>query len=190
MNNTRKIDRRFSSNQRGAALIVSLLMLLVMTVIGVAAMQTNLLEEKMAGNFRDVNLAFQAAEAALRDAEADIRCVACARSPKIAGLTNFDGTCSNGLCDATGGFPEEQDADPPLDPVWKAAATEPNGVALGTYTSAAPLPQVACQPRYWIEGHQARPAGSPSWKVQYRITAVACGGNANTRVVLQSVYAP
>ncbi|MBN2700612.1 MAG: hypothetical protein JXR29_04080 [Methylothermaceae bacterium] len=183
MKNTRKIDRRFSSNQRGAALVISLLMLLVMTVIGVAAMQTNLLEEKMAGNFRDMNLAFQAAEAALRDAESDIT-----PPSRVSGLTHFTSTCINGLCDATGGFPEEQ--VPPLDPVWEAAATEPNGVTLGTYTSAAALPQVACQPRYWIEGHQTRPAGSSSWKVQYRITAVACGGNANTRVVLQSVYAP
>lgn len=161
-------------HQTGAALIVGLVMLLVMTVLGVAAMQTSLLEEKMAGNYRDQNLAFQAAEAALRDAEADI-----SSSGRIFGLTNFAADCTAGLCDATGGLSE----------VWKDSTKEPNGVALGTYTGAAPLALVACQPRYWIEGYQAWPAGATSWKVQYRITAIGCG-SVNAQVVLQEVYAP
>ncbi|HHJ38290.1 MAG: hypothetical protein AXA67_13855 [Methylothermaceae bacteria B42] len=46
--------------QQGAVLIVSLLLLLVMTLLGVTAMQSNMLEEKMAGNFWSRNLAFQA----------------------------------------------------------------------------------------------------------------------------------
>lgn len=159
--------------QGGAALIVSLLMLMVMTLIGVTAMQTNLLEEKMAGNFRDTNLAFQAAEAGLRDAEADI-------VSRVSGLSGFNSSCSNGLCDATGGLSE----------VWEDGTKGPNGVSLGTYTGTAAIAQVACQPRYWIEGYQVWPPGSSSWKNQYRITSVACGGNVNTRVVIQSVYAP
>lgn len=56
-------------SQRGATLIISLLILLVMTLIGVTAIQTTTMEEKMAGNMRDQNLAFQAAEAALRAGE-------------------------------------------------------------------------------------------------------------------------
>ncbi len=55
--------------QRGAVLIVSLIFLLLMTLIGVTAMQTTTLQERMAGNMRDQNLAFQAAEAALRQGE-------------------------------------------------------------------------------------------------------------------------
>ena len=43
-------------------------MLLVMTVLGITAMQVTRMEERMAGNSRDVNLAFQGAEAGLRDA--------------------------------------------------------------------------------------------------------------------------
>ncbi len=46
--------------QLGAVLIVSLLLLLVMTLLGVTAMQSNMLQEKMAGNFWSRNLAFQA----------------------------------------------------------------------------------------------------------------------------------
>ena len=45
-------------------------MLLIMTVLGVTAMQMSRMEERMAGNSRDINLAFQGAEAGLRDSEA------------------------------------------------------------------------------------------------------------------------
>jgi type IV pilus assembly protein PilX len=54
----------------GSVLVTSLILLLVMTLLGLSAMQTSLMEETMAGNARDHNLAFQAAEAALRDADA------------------------------------------------------------------------------------------------------------------------
>jgi type IV pilus assembly protein PilX len=59
-----------ASRQCGAILIVSMLMLLVMTLIGVTAVSTTTLEEKMAGNTRQRQLAFQAASSALRAAEA------------------------------------------------------------------------------------------------------------------------
>ena len=39
---------------------------------GITAMQVTRMEERMAGNSRDVNLAFQGAEAGLRDSEARI----------------------------------------------------------------------------------------------------------------------
>ncbi|MCC5810795.1 MAG: hypothetical protein JJU06_10520 [Ectothiorhodospiraceae bacterium] len=55
--------------QRGAALIISLMLLLIMTLIGVTAMQTSTLQERMAGNSRDRSLAFQSSEAALREGE-------------------------------------------------------------------------------------------------------------------------
>lgn len=58
--------------QRGAVLIVSMLILLVMTIIGVTAMQSTTLEEKMAGNMRERNTAFQSAESALREGEQEV----------------------------------------------------------------------------------------------------------------------
>src|SRR5262245_40530403 len=63
----------FPSRERGAVLVVALLMLLVMTVLGVTAMQMSRMEERMAGNSRDINLAFQGAEAGLRDSEEWLR---------------------------------------------------------------------------------------------------------------------
>lgn len=55
--------------QSGAALIVSLIILLVLGFLAVQGMQTSTLEEKMAGNFRSKKLSFEAAEAALIEAE-------------------------------------------------------------------------------------------------------------------------
>ena len=55
--------------QQGTALIIGLIMLVVMTLIGVSATSTALMEEKMTGNFRDIEIAYHAADTALRDAE-------------------------------------------------------------------------------------------------------------------------
>ncbi|MEB0012141.1 PilX N-terminal domain-containing pilus assembly protein [Glaciimonas sp. Gout2] len=54
---------------RGIALPVTLIFLLVMTIIGVAAIRNVTLEEKMAGNLRSQQLAFEAAEQVLRYCE-------------------------------------------------------------------------------------------------------------------------
>ena len=63
-------DRYFDiRRERGAALVVALVLLLLMTVLGVSAIRTTTLQERMAGNLRDSNLAFQSAEAGLRAGE-------------------------------------------------------------------------------------------------------------------------
>ncbi|HEY5758074.1 MAG TPA: PilX N-terminal domain-containing pilus assembly protein, partial [Steroidobacter sp.] len=56
---------RFVTRQHGAALVISLLLLLIMTLLGLGASQSTRLQERMAGNQRDQELALQAAEAAL-----------------------------------------------------------------------------------------------------------------------------
>jgi len=60
---------RWPARQRGAALIVGLVLLVVITLVGIGAMQSTTLQEKMAGNLRDSNMSFQASEAALRNCE-------------------------------------------------------------------------------------------------------------------------
>ena len=57
------------NNQRGAILIIALIMLLLLTIIGLSSMRGTSLQESMAGNMRDSSLALQAAEAALRQGE-------------------------------------------------------------------------------------------------------------------------
>ena len=74
------------NHKEGAVLIISLIMLLLLTIIGVTAIQTSSLEEKMAGNLRDQNLAFQAAESALRVGETETATIAA--SDFYTGSTN------------------------------------------------------------------------------------------------------
>ena len=55
--------------QRGAALVVAMLLLLVMTLLGISGVENSLLEERMSGNFHESYTAMQSAETALRTAE-------------------------------------------------------------------------------------------------------------------------
>jgi type IV pilus assembly protein PilX len=57
------------TNQQGAVLITSLIVLLLLTIIGVSSMRSSVMEEKMAQNTRNHLVAFEAAESALRDAD-------------------------------------------------------------------------------------------------------------------------
>ncbi|MFC6842038.1 pilus assembly PilX family protein [Xanthomonas theicola] len=59
--------------QSGISLVIVLLLLLVMTLLGLAVLRSTLLEERMSSNMYDRSLAFQAAEGALRNAEKVIK---------------------------------------------------------------------------------------------------------------------
>lgn len=56
-------------SQRGVALYVAMIMLLLLSLIGVGAMQVSTLQQRMAVNYNDFSLAFQRAEDALRQSE-------------------------------------------------------------------------------------------------------------------------
>lgn len=136
-----------AARQRGAVLVVALLFLMIISMLGVSAMQSTSSEERMSGNTRDWNNALQAAEAALRDAWIDIggfcapgvAATACAkRNPAISGSTGFGnggnaGTCSTtGLCMPNGVHPNY-----PLLNIsnWSATGTGAvYPVTYGTYT--------------------------------------------------------
>lgn len=57
------------AGQRGAALFISLMFLIILTLIGLSAANVGIMQERMAGNVRDTNVAFQQAEASLRAVE-------------------------------------------------------------------------------------------------------------------------
>jgi type IV pilus assembly protein PilX len=54
----------FHNKQQGAALVVGLIVLLIMTILGVASMSATTTELKIANNLQTKNFAFQAAETA------------------------------------------------------------------------------------------------------------------------------
>jgi type IV pilus assembly protein PilX len=62
----------YRAGQRGVALVVALILLLVVTLVGLAAVRGTIMQQKMAGNMYDRQIAFQSAEAALRAAAASI----------------------------------------------------------------------------------------------------------------------
>ena len=79
--------------QRGAILVVTLLFMTILTILGIAALSTGVLEEKMARNSRDYNIALQAAEAVLQDARFDLQGRG-TRNPVIIGSVGFVVDCS------------------------------------------------------------------------------------------------
>jgi len=59
---------RAHSHQRGVVLIMSLVFLMILTILGISAMGTSSLEEKMSGNIQESTHAFQAGESGLSQA--------------------------------------------------------------------------------------------------------------------------
>lgn len=87
-----------NKQQQGIVLIISLIMLVLLTLIGTTAMQVTGLEERMSGNIKNANLAFQAAETALRDGEAWIATRAAEPTPDsvtVWPLNDMDPTINN-----------------------------------------------------------------------------------------------
>lgn len=66
------MKNRARTTQDGLALIVTLILLLVITVIGVAGMGSTILQERMAGNIQDSAQVFEATESALRLCEGHV----------------------------------------------------------------------------------------------------------------------
>ena len=65
--------QRSPRGARGAVLFVGLIFLLLLTLLGVTAMQVTVLQERMAGNFRIAHQAFESAEGAISKGQADVR---------------------------------------------------------------------------------------------------------------------
>ena len=58
--------------QAGISLFIVLILLLVMSILGIAVLRSSGMQERMSANMRDRGLAFQAAETALREAQEDV----------------------------------------------------------------------------------------------------------------------
>lgn len=63
---------RSAARQRGAVLYVALMLLIMLSLLGIVGMQVASMQERMSSNYRAVNVAFQAGERAVRDAERSI----------------------------------------------------------------------------------------------------------------------
>ncbi len=81
-----------SRRQQGAALVVGLVLLVIVTLLGVTSLRTVTQEQRMSANQQDRQLAFQRAEQSLREGEAQL----------IQNPSNF--TNANRLADPTGNW--------------------------------------------------------------------------------------
>lgn len=59
--------------QRGVVLAVSLILLLLLTILAITASTSSTLQERMAANAQDENIAFQASESALADVNRQLK---------------------------------------------------------------------------------------------------------------------
>lgn len=187
LKNNSYLSQRYLSQsyflQKGAVLFVSLIMLVVVTLMGVIAMKSSTLQEKLAAAAMDQNVAFQAAESALRDAEMYI-------SSSVTAASGFSADCTNGLC-----LPSTSAIS-----AWAAIAdwnTSALPIVYGSQTAAPAISSVARQPRYIIEllgdipcsvGCSLNMQKLESDGTAFRITAMGWGKRTSTPVMLQSIY--
>lgn len=190
--------------QHGAALLLSMVVLLILMIIGVSATRTALNAEKAARGERDRQVAFQSAEAALGDAERDIEgseAVPPARAAMFARGSSAGFVDGCGAGESNPGLGLCRYAAPGRVPAWqRVALAEQDGaqvrtVRFGQFTGRdmpvgqGPLP--ARLPRYVIELMPFARAGEDAEQRSnnfYRITAIGFGANDQTRVVLQAFY--
>ena len=171
------------SSQKGAVLIVGLIMVLLMTVVGLAAIRGSGLQENMASNMRDMNITFQAAESALNVCE---------------GFVDIFQTLTLPQFNNTNGFLTDRQAlNPPvLVGNWNKTNWDANG-KLTTLGLKSVIEQPRCVVEYldyppgtFIEGGgvdlgATQTTGDPQL---FRITSVGYGYTADTRVVLQATH--
>jgi type IV pilus assembly protein PilX len=174
--------------QRGAILVVALIFLLVMTILILASIRGTVMQERMASNLFDRSLAFQAAEAALREGERFVR--ENAPKPTVAG------------CDASGNCSKP---DPTGIPAWQTAANWENAHdAADGHGHSIDIGTLPVPPQFLVELladnmpevnlcestsiDPDAPCFSGPEGLRYRITARS-GEDGRAMVVLQSIYA-
>lgn len=173
-----RIDGRHGHRESGAVLVVSLVFLLIITILAIGSMRSSVLEEKMAGNTGDRNLAFQSTESAVREAEVFIE--------GIVSLGNFTGAA--GLFGQTHIEPDYTDPATWTDGGFHVVA----GTDFGSYQP----------PRYFIKQHTVVAGTEGALNMSgygdnkgsgdvtiFRITARGTGASADSaEVILRSQY--
>lgn len=170
--------------QRGFVLVVGLVILLVLTLIGVSAMRGTTLEEHMAGNTQERDLAFQAAEAALRASEQFVADNATKTAlTSSSGYTNCAQNTSTNHC-------------PP--PVWQQVfpvGQTPSSSDVNSYTGSLDgasayyiVEKLNIPPQPGCSSVSQAATGNGGHPTYYRLTSEGIGKDGHTSVVLQTVY--
>jgi type IV pilus assembly protein PilX len=175
---TRRHHPKQRARQSGTALFISLILLLVLTVIGVTAARMQTVEERMAQNDDNHQLAMESSEAGLRQSEQAL----VAQAPWATNFpANAGGTYD--LLWEIGGAGSIVD-----QPNWTASAIAYNGPVL----ASVPVPpaNMVIEELPTVTG-----AGDPMTTSMYsmqpktvaRVTVNATGGDTTSSVTLQSI---
>lgn len=193
--------------QAGMSLITVLLILVVVSLLGVAGIRISMMGERSTRNDRDLQLAWQSAEAALIDAELDISGGPDGSSAGRGGIFQRGRTNVSKFLPGCGDSSDTQNRGlcyslPGSAPDWltvnlASASRNPKSVGFGTFTGRSfPSGQIGIQPsappRYVIElvedPEGARTTAPKDRKYVYRVTAMGFGPSSSTQSVLQMVY--
>jgi type IV pilus assembly protein PilX len=164
------------SSQSGAVLIVGLVMVLLISIIALSAIRSSNLQEAMAGNMRDRNIAFQASESGLVVGESDVNIFEAA--PICTGRTNC----------------YLRQTQVPSESVIFLTDAEFDDVSR---LSELVLKGVESEPTFMIEelspftpqdGSALEKGAGLTDLLPYRITSKGTGLGANTTVILQTTY--
>jgi type IV pilus assembly protein PilX len=183
--------------QRGAALIIAMILLLVMSLLAVASLRGTLMQERMSANTHDRDLAFQSAEAGLRMGEQQ------AENWVRNGATPDWPSCQNSNA---GGLYRHRNTGPNADPqcslpLWEGPAPGSSGAFWHDAASDTDISfnsaGLSLAPFYIVEliSDQApcnidEPDKNPTIKCRrFRITASSRSADGRAQVVLQSIYA-
>lgn len=176
--------------EEGVVLVITLILLLVMTLLGISAVRGTTLEERMAGNWRDQNIALQAAEAALRAGERRL-------APEIEPppLWAYPDCPENTLCEVFSARdnrlrPTEEglmSSDAEAHAEWLSLSIEYDAALTGV----ARQPRSLTEHRGHVRDHLVSGFG-PAFETGrdlYRITALGAGQSPVSRIVLQTHFA-
>lgn len=182
--------------QHGVALIVSLILLLVITIIGLAAIRLSSTEEKMASNTVDRTQAFQVAEATLQFAASTILPPNTPPNPATFSAAYID--CANNPCTDN---PANDNTVPDSAWVFPPTAKDASGGAGQIVALYGNKPSYLIQymgqcstegGNFQFTNDQNNQGGGNSLKSSgqcYRITARAGAPSPNrAQVVLQAIY--
>lgn len=176
----RQTSMAIRSNQRGVALVVVLILLLVMTLLGLASLRGTVMEERMSAGIYDRGLGFQAAEAALREAEA-----LAMTKPAFPASGCAAGLCAERAVLTAGAATRWED---PLTP-WRNAATDMDVDSDGDGTFVANNPQFVIEAMgdapNWPGCDREIPINASCMSPRFRITARSNEAN-RAQVILQS----
>ncbi|MEN3111426.1 pilus assembly protein [Uliginosibacterium paludis] len=167
------IKTQKTSKQKGSALIVGLVILLLLTLLGVTAFKDAAMQERMAGNLGDANAAFQSAEAAIREA---------VRTDDLASK-NYNGS-TKGYGQQISSFTNSDGANVSEGEFWAGQFDW-----TGKSVTAQQPEKTESAPQYFVENI---PANTGIWKAgerakrAYRITARANGYSDRSEAILQS----